>query len=169
MQQDTIGNWTPTTLIKFVRDLQDQQPKIQYSTLQVDYLDVIKSLTLTGDITVPTRPAYSLVGGQGQPAFQNSWVNWGAGGLGVAGYWKDPFGFIHLKGAIKSGTISTAAFTLPPGYRPPEYRVFPAIKVDAGVTSLARVDVNTDGTVVPQTAPATGYITLDGIYFRLTV
>jgi len=166
---DTIGQWSPTTLIKFVRDLQDQQPKIQYSTLQTDFLEVVKALTLTGDILVPTRPAYSKIGDSGQPAFENSWANWAAGGLGVAGYWKDPLGFIHLKGAIKSGTISTTAFTLPPGYRPPEYKVFAAIKVDAGVTSLARVDVNTDGTVVPQTAPATGYITLDQINFRLTV
>lgn len=168
MEQDTIANWTPTNLIKFVRDLQDQQPKIQYTTLQADYLEVVKTLTLDGDISVPTRPAYSIVGGQGQPAFQGTWANWGAGGLGVAGFWKDPLGFIHLKGAIKAGTVSTTAFTLPPGYRPPEYKVFAAIKVDAGVTSLARVDVNTDGTVVPQTAPATGYITLDQITFRLT-
>jgi len=166
VNEDTIASWSPTTLIKFVRDLQDQQPKIQYSTLQVDYLDVVKALTLTGDITVPTRPAYSLVGGQGQPPFQNSWVNDGTAGRGVAGYWKDPFGFIHLKGVIKSGAINTTAFTLPPGYRPPEYRIYPAALTDA---TFGRVDVNTDGSVTIRTAVAANSISLDGIYFRLTV
>lgn len=166
MEQDTIASWSPTTLIKFVRDLQDQQPKIQYSTLQTDYLEVVKALTLTGDITVPTRPAYSIVGAQGQPAFEGTWAADTSGGRGTPGFWKDPFGFIHLKGALQLGTASTTAFTLPPGYRPPEYRIFAQMRTD-GV--LAKVDVNTNGAVVPQTAPAGNSISLDGIYFRLTV
>lgn len=165
---DTIGDWTPTTLIKFIRDLQEQQPKTYYTQLQIDRLEVEDTLTLSGNLVVPTRSAHSKIGAQGQPGFEGTWVNWGAGGFPDAAFWKDPLGFVHLIGAVKSGTSGTTAFTLPPGFRPPAYMVFPSVKQDGGTTSIARVDVNTDGTVVPQTAPATGYIVLNGIYFKLT-
>lgn len=35
-------------------------------------------------------------------------------------YIKDSFGFVHLKGALKTGLSGTAAFNLPIGYRPPQ-------------------------------------------------
>lgn len=50
--------------------------------------------------------------------FLNSWVSYGAG-YETAGYCKDGFGFVHLKGHIKSGVIGKACFTLPSGYYPP--------------------------------------------------
>lgn len=50
------------------------------------------------------------------PTFTNSWVDFGgtcpAAGFRLVGT------RVVLRGAIKSGTINTAAFTLPAGYRP---------------------------------------------------
>ena len=37
----------------------------------------------------------------------------------------------------------------------------------AAAAAFGRVDINTDGTVLPQTA--NGFASLDGIHFRLTV
>jgi hypothetical protein len=52
------------------------------------------------------------------PTLLNSWVNFGSDYQEV-GYMKDNFGFVHIRGMIKSGTSATAnVFTLPVGYRP---------------------------------------------------
>ena len=77
-------------------------------------------------------------------SFANSWVNYGSI-YATAGYRKDAFGFVHIKGFIKSGTSGTAAFTLPSGYRPALVEYFPAYT--AGV--YAYVNILQDGTVVP--------------------
>lgn len=90
--------------------------------------------------------AWNVIGAAGQPAFTNGWVNFGAP-WGVAAFYKDPDGWVHLKGLIRSGTINTSAFTLPAGYRPP-YRWL--MSVDSN-TSQGTVVVQTDGTVIPST------------------
>ena len=51
------------------------------------------------------------------PSLINSWVNYG-GAYDTAGYYIDPYGVVHLKGALKTGTSGTVAFVLPTGYRP---------------------------------------------------
>jgi hypothetical protein len=51
------------------------------------------------------------------PTFINSWANFGSG-FEAAGYLKDPFGFVHLKGVITGGSAGTVAFVLPAGFRP---------------------------------------------------
>lgn len=51
------------------------------------------------------------------PTLINSWANLGSGTVG-AGYLKDPFGFVHLRGRILGGAAASIAFALPPGYRP---------------------------------------------------
>lgn len=56
----------------------------------------------------------AVLGGVG---FQNSWVNLG-GAFFPCAFFKDPCGFVHLRGAAKSGTVNSTIFTLPAGYRP---------------------------------------------------
>jgi hypothetical protein len=56
-----------------------------------------------------------VVGAAGQPAFQNSWVNFDSGR--VAGFYRDR-GRVYLEGLIKTGASASVAFTLPDGYRP---------------------------------------------------
>ena len=57
------------------------------------------------------------IGDTNEPAFENSWANAG-GAYEPAAFYKDPFGRVHLKGRIGTGTAATTAFTLPTGYRP---------------------------------------------------
>lgn len=105
------------------------------------------------------------IGATGEPAFQNSWVNYNAHLVSpyyaTAGFYKDELGFVHLKGLVKSGTLSTIIFTLPEGYRPLERHLFDAQSDGAN----GRVDVSADGTVLQQ-GGSTGYLSLEGIIFK---
>lgn len=97
------------------------------------------------------------------PTLLNSWVNFGAP-YATAGYYKDPFGRVHLKGHLKSGVIGSAAFTLPAGYRPAE-RTFVATVAHNGASYIVAVlDVNTDGSVTP-TVGANGEFVINAISF----
>lgn len=52
--------------------------------------------------------------------YQNSWVDFGGTSAPVA-YYKDPLGWVHLRGSAKDGTRvngTTVIFNLPQGYRP---------------------------------------------------
>lgn len=93
-------------------------------------------------------------------AFTNSWVNYGSGETAAA-YWKDPFGIVHLEGLIKSGSVGSAAFTLPLGYRPAANVVF---GVESN-NSHGRVDVDTSGNVTPKTPSNNAHVQLNGINF----
>ena len=109
--------------------------------------------------TVSAMDGWHLVGGSGEPAFANGWVNYGAG-FNVAAFRKDPFGRVHLRGMIKNGTVGAAAFTLPAGYRPPVGEL-----LDTNSTSAqGRIDVSSAG-VVTVAAGAATWVTLDGLYF----
>ncbi len=70
------------------------------------------------------------VGAGGEPAFENSWVNYG-GVWDTAAFYKDAAGIVHIKGFVKSGTIGQSVFTLPVGYRPKQGLIFPVIANDA--------------------------------------
>lgn len=61
---------------------------------------------------------WHLVGGAGEPAFANSWVNFGATDAYPAGFKLVSDTAVRLRGLVKSGTITTTIFTLPVGYRP---------------------------------------------------
>lgn len=79
-------------------------------------------------------------------SFTNSFV------VGAAVAYRKLNGIVYLRGSVQSGTPANAAFTLPTGYRPSETSVF-AIQ-QYGLTTNNYITINTDGTVVPQTASA---------------
>ena len=79
-------------------------------------------------------------------SFTNSFV------AGAAVAYRKLNGVIYLCGSVQSGTPANAAFTLPTGYRPSTTSVF-AIQ-QYGLTTNNYITINTDGTVVPQTASA---------------
>ena len=79
-------------------------------------------------------------------SFTNSFV------AGAAVAYRKLNGVIYLRGSVQSGTPANAAFTLPTGYRPSATSVF-AIQ-QYGLTTNNYITINTDGTVVPQTASA---------------
>jgi hypothetical protein len=123
---------------------------------QVERSPVIK---FTAD-QLPTVDPTHYVGDTGQPAFQNGWANYG-GGHEAAGFYIDPWRRVFLCGLIQSGTVGTTIFTLPGGYRPRNIQLF---DVQANA-ALARVDVNTDGTVVA-TSGSNVWFQLNGVSFR---
>jgi hypothetical protein len=98
------------------------------------------------------------------------WQNEGAG-WSTAGYTKDSFGIVHLKGVIQelctcgiAPFILNPVFTLPVGYRPSGESVFATLD---GGDALARISVLSDGSVdVAQgSGNVGGYLSLDGITF----
>ncbi|MDF2881668.1 MAG: hypothetical protein K0R54_2225 [Clostridiaceae bacterium] len=95
------------------------------------------------------------------PTFQNNWVNYDAVSFGTAGYFKDLSGVVHLRGMVKSGTLNTAIFTLPIGYRPAYVEINPTVANG----SLGRVDVLPNGAVYLVTG-SNAAVTLAGISFR---
>lgn len=104
-------------------------------------------------------PTIHTVGAVGEPAFENSWVNYG-GGYATAGFYRDVLGVVHLKGLLKSGTGANAMFTLPVGYRPPALHMQATVSNDA----FAVVYVGTTGAVYRPIGSGDG-VSLDGISF----
>lgn len=110
----------------------------------------------------PTSP---LEGWQA-PTLLNGWSNYGYES-GPAGYWKDPFGIVHLRGLLTGGTITLRAFILPEGYRPPYHMVFSAPSQDlTGSFVFCRCDIDTNGDFLILTG-SNFYVSLDGISFRV--
>jgi len=114
-----------------------------------------------------TIPAWAGDTAWTAPTFQNSWVN--SPGSQPAGFFKDSFGFIHLRGAIKNGSaINTVAFILPTGYRPATTssficRSFNGVPTD--IHCVSTVDSAGNVLVGANNTGATNFISLDGITF----
>lgn len=160
---DRIGDWTQTFLVRFIRDLFQNQPPDFLPVLKAEDIQVTKSLHLGETVQLTREPSFRKIGDAGQPAFENSWVNF-AGGWGDAAFWRDPFGVVHLRGLIKAGTVGQSAFTLPPGFRPAVNETFATISNGA----VGRVDVTTDGKVAPMSPSNNTYVSLSGLTFRTT-
>ncbi|MGH9961575.1 MAG: hypothetical protein ACREBC_31365, partial [Pyrinomonadaceae bacterium] len=86
------------------------------------------------------------VGDPGEPAFQNSWVNFDTANWQQLRFWRDPLDNVHVQGLIKSGFLGTTVFVLPTGYRPAVAP--PPFAVDTN-TGFGRVDVAATGNVSP--------------------
>lgn len=95
------------------------------------------------------------------PTFQNSWVNYGGGVHANAGYRRDADGVVHLRGLVKSGTIASAMFTLPAGYRPSMQLIHPAVSND----TIGRVDVLTTGEVIAYAPSSNVYVSISAVHF----
>lgn len=159
--EDTLANWTPTILTKWIRDLFLNQPPDFLPSLKVEEIQVDKTLTLRDRLSIGNEPNFRQIGTVGNPAFANAWVNFGSNWQ-VAAFWRDPLGWVHLRGIIKSGTVGSTAFTLPPGYRPPLSETF-VVRSNA---TTGGVDVLADGQVQPVTPSNNTYVSLSGISFR---
>lgn len=102
--------------------------------------------------------AWNAIGATSQPAFANSWANYG-GGFSTAAF-RRRGGVVRLKGLVASGTVGQTIFTLPAGYRPAETRLFSTISNSA----VGRVDINSAGAVSCQLG-SNVWLSLDGIAF----
>lgn len=94
--------------------------------------------------------------------YLNGWTTYDAS-FAPAGFYKDAFGIVRLRGLIKSGTVPATAFVLPLGYRP-QYRVlFSTISSGA----VGRVDVSPAGEVYIEAPSTNTWVALDGLAFRV--
>lgn len=156
----TLSDWTPTILTKFIRDLFLNTPPDFLPNLRAENIDAYTSLTIRDKVVLTREPSWRKVGGTGQPPFANSWVAYAAGEQ-VPGFWRDPFGWVYLRGTLKSGTLNTTAFTLPPGFRPLLNESFPAVANSA----FAYCSVNASGAVTPVNG-SNVWFSLAGISFK---
>jgi hypothetical protein len=76
--------------------------------------------------------------------FANSWVNFDAA---HPTQYRKIGEDVEIRGAIKSGTVAQAAFTLPVGYRPSQEQTYAVVSNGA----LGILTINLTGTVVPAT------------------
>lgn len=158
---ETIKDWTPTILTKYIRDLFQSQPPDFLPNLKSEKMTASQTLVIADNMEYLKEPRFRAINGTGQPPFTSSWANYGAGWQ-VAGFWKDPLGWVHLRGMIASGTVGNPAFTLPPGHRPLVTELFGVMSNGAA----GRVDVQSDGLVVPQSPSNNTWVSLSGIRFR---
>lgn len=158
-----IGDWTVTLLTKFLEDWFRNHPLPPVQQIQVDSLKVNQALEIVKDVYFDALDLH-VVGLQGEPAYTNSWTFYGAP-YSKAAYFKDPVGWVHLTGVIKGGTVGSSAFTLPPGYLP-DVTPGPFAVFSGSANSIGRVDINADGTVVPQAPSSNASVSLEGITFK---
>lgn len=98
------------------------------------------------------------------PTLLNGWVN--AGGFGTA-YFKDEFGFVHLKGLVSSGSLGVTVFTLPEGYRPAISTPISSVYRSGGTYGSYSVNINTDGTIFLFGTAGTTWNALNNISFKV--
>lgn len=109
---------------------------------------------------LPTVERKHIVGVAGEPAFQNSWTNFG-GAHEIVSFWKDLSGVVHLQGLANGGASGTAIFTLPPAYRPSLEIVFCVL-----ASTVGRLDIMPNGDVLTNGANSAGWLSLSGLTFR---
>jgi hypothetical protein len=97
------------------------------------------------------------------PTLTNSWVNAG-GGTFAAGYRKVG-SMVYLRGSIRSGTIGSAAFTLPAGYRPLSLAVIGTVSNNAGTLMVSQLTVSGPGAVTPAVGSNASGFYLDNLSF----
>jgi hypothetical protein len=112
-----------------------------------------------GNATVPLE-AWHVVGAAGEPAYTNSWVNFGAPYQSVA-FRRDPLGHVTLRGVLKSGVLSSSAFVLPVGFRPPAPGLYSTISNNAA--GQLYID-GTNGQLIPNSG-SNVWFALDGVEF----
>ena len=88
--------------------------------------------------------AWRVVGAAGQPAFQNSWANYGSGYTG-ARFKKDKENTVFVEGLVASGATGVPIFNLPVGYRVTGGNVLFATQTNAN--TIGRLELNTSGDI----------------------
>lgn len=78
-------------------------------------------------------------------------------------YRKDSQGIVHMRGLIKRTSGTGNIGVLPAGYRPAEQRIF-AVLTSGEVEG--RIDIASNGTIIPVSLSNTAWITLYGITFK---
>lgn len=117
------------------------------------------------DDTYATKTALALKANIAQeawitPTLVNGWNHFGSPTYN-ASYMKDSMGFVHLRGRVKDGTISSYFMVLPVGYRPTNTQSY---VVDSN-GSFGRLVVSSDG-AVNCVVGSNVFVSIDGITFK---
>jgi hypothetical protein len=115
------------------------------------------ALNLKADIA---QEAWHEIGATGEPAFQNSWVNYG-NNYNTAGFMKLSNGMVCIKGLVKNGTTDVAAFTLPEGYRP----IKDILVAATAAGSFGQLIVASDGQVKVYCGANNGFCQVDWTFY----
>lgn len=132
--------WTSLNGIEF-----DTESILQIASVAAQPLDAWHLVDVVGGTT-------------GEPKFQNSWVNFDV--ARPARFRKYPDGRVRLAGAVKTGTVPSAIFTLPVGYRPSALTAIPVSS--NGV--YGQVLLYTTGVVEANAGQSANFL-LDGVEF----
>jgi hypothetical protein len=107
------------------------------ANLNADSLDDMDSTEFAPRTVEP----WHEVGQTGEPAFQNGWQNLGDTRTATAAFYKDPWGVVHLKGTVKSGSNGSTIFTLPCGYGPNKDQNFTVVSYGANTSNVGILDI----------------------------
>lgn len=106
---------------------------------------------------------WHIVGDLGEPSYENSWVAYG-GAFAAPAFRMDSDGWVHLRGIAKSGTMGTAIFTLPAGYRPLR-DVYTVAMADANVCAYVRVIASSGAVAISSSTGTNGYVSISNVKF----
>ncbi len=84
----------------------------------------------------------------------------------TAGFYKDPWGVVHLKGAIQRTGGTQYIFELPAGYLPAKDLCLPTVRAAPLPPAATYLCINTAGDVGEQGLLTPGEFLLDGLTFR---
>ena len=90
-------------------------------------------------------------------SYTNSWVDMGAPFIAVA--YRKVGTSVRLRGGMKNGTLNTAAFTLPVGYRPGATAIYSCLSNSL----LGAVSIASTGVVMPGNPGSNASVFLDGM------
>lgn len=93
--------------------------------------------------------------------FQNSWVNYGSGEQNIQ--YRKIGDVVYLRGVMKSGGLSTVAFTLPTGFRPIASLAFAVSSAGA----FGNLSVYSTGEVIPANGSTVSFH-VTGVSFSIT-
>lgn len=142
--------------LSLVRSTADDTSAVATTDLTVD---------ASGNFDIAVSGGYTQFGGRMGGAwtavtYNTGWADYGSPWMGVS--YKKVGDLVLVRGlCVRSSGVATTIFTLPSGYRPANYIIFPQVSADA----FMRLDVQPDGQVVAYSGTPGTWINLTGIVF----
>jgi hypothetical protein len=150
---ESLANKDTAWLARFIQEMVGQSMPQQVAFQGADQVTVNNLLQVLDQIEISKQAfdylglgydKWHVVGTTGEPAFQNGWTNYDITGTWQpARFRKFPGGLVSVQGLVKSGTLDTAIFTLPAGYRPNQALMM----TGTNNAQIARLDVSAAGII----------------------
>jgi hypothetical protein len=102
------------------------------------------------------------------PTLLAPYTNYDVTNNNAAGYFKDPFGVVHLRGILapNGAAFNGAAFTLPVGYRSAKIELMLGYGHNGTIETAYQVRIEPNGNVLGWNVGSWMLISLDGVTFR---